>query len=156
MEESTLIFIKPDGVQRMLVGRIISKFEDKGLRLRGLKLLQLTRAKAEEHYAIHKGKPFYDGLIRYVTSSPLVAMIWSGVRAIDVCRKLMGATFGWKAEPGTIRGDFGISGSFNLVHGSDSPESAKTEIPIYFAASELVDWEPSVKSWVYDVKDDLK
>jgi nucleoside-diphosphate kinase len=156
MEEKTLIFIKPDGVQRMLVGRILSRFEDKGLVLQGLKMLQLTEKQARKHYAVHEGKPFYEGLIGYVTSGPIVAMVWSGVRAIEVCRSLMGATFGWQAAPGTIRGDFGISGSFNLVHGSDSPESAATEIPIYFEEGELVEWDPANKPWIYDVKDDLK
>jgi nucleoside-diphosphate kinase len=156
MEEKTLIFIKPDGVQRMLVGRIIAKFEDKGLVLNGLKLMRLPEETARKHYAVHEGKPFYEGLIRYVTSGPIVAMVWSGVRAIEVCRSLMGATFGWKAAPGTVRGDFGISGSFNLVHGSDAPESAETEIPIYFEPNELVEWDPASKPWIYDVKDDLE
>ncbi|MHC4779848.1 MAG: nucleoside-diphosphate kinase [Planctomycetota bacterium] len=156
MEEKTLIFIKPDGVQRMLVGRIIQKFEDKGLVLQGLKLMQLTQEKARTHYAVHEGKPFFEGLIEYVTSGPIVAMVYSGVRAIAVCRSLMGATFGWKADPGTIRGDFGISGSYNLVHGSDSPESAATEIPIYFEPGELVEWAPAARPWIYDLKDDLK
>ena len=156
MEEQTLILIKPDGVQRMLVGRILSRFEDKGLVLRGLKLMQLTEERARHHYAVHEGKHFFEGLIRYVTSGPIVAMVLSGVRAIEVCRSLMGATFGWEADPGTIRGDFGISGSFNLVHGSDSPDSAATEIPIYFEPNELVEWDPAAKPWIYDVKDDLK
>ncbi|MHC5038232.1 MAG: nucleoside-diphosphate kinase [Planctomycetota bacterium] len=156
MEEKTLIFIKPDGVQRMLVGRILSRFEDKGLVLRGLKLMQLTEALARKHYAVHEGKPFFEGLIQYVTSGPIVAMVWSGVRAIEVCRRIMGATFGWQADPGTIRGDFGISGSFNLIHGSDSPESAEVEIPLYFEPSELVEWDPAAKPWIYDIRDDFK
>jgi len=156
MEEKTLIFIKPDGVQRMLVGRIVSRFEEKGLVLQGLKLMRLTEEQARRHYAVHEGKPFYPGLIQYVTSGPIVAMVWSGVRAIEVCRSLMGATFGWKAAPGTIRGDFGISGSFNLVHGSDSPDSAAVEIPIYFKPQEMVEWAPADKPWIYDLKDDLK
>ena len=156
MEEQTLIFIKPDGVQRMLVGRILSRFEDKGLVLRGLKLMRLTEERARQHYTVHEGKPFFEGLIQYVTSGPIVAMVLSGVRAIEVCRSLMGATFGWKADPGTIRGDYGISGSFNLVHGSDSPDSAATEIPIYFKNDELVEWDPAAKPWIYDMKDDLK
>ncbi len=155
MEEKTLIFVKPDGVQRMLVGRILSRFESKGLVLQGLKMMQLTEAKAREHYAVHEGKPFYEGLIQYVTSGPIVAMVFSGVRAIEVCRTLMGATFGWQAQPGTIRGDFGISGSFNLIHGSDAPESAAKEIPLYFSPEELVDWAPASKPWIYDLEDDL-
>jgi len=153
--ETTLLFIKPDGVQRGLVGRIISRFEDKGLQIVGMKMMLLTRALAEKHYSVHKGKPFYEGLIKYVTSGPIVVMALRGLRAIDVCRKIMGATFGYQAEHGTVRGDFGISGSYNLIHGSDAPESAEKELALYFGANELVDWDPALKGHVYDVDDEL-
>ncbi|MBN1488305.1 MAG: nucleoside-diphosphate kinase [Phycisphaerae bacterium] len=135
--EQTLIILKPDCVQRRLIGRILARFEDKGLKLAAMKLMQISRELAERHYAPHKGKPFYPGLIEYITSGPVVVMVLAGPRAIDVSRKLMGKTFGYEAEPGTIRGDFGLSRTFNLVHGSDSPESAATEIAIYFTQDEL-------------------
>ncbi len=154
--ETTLVFVKPDGVQRGMVGRIIAKFEDKGLQIVGLKMMQLPRALAEKHYKVHKGKPFYPGLIKYVTSGPIVVMALRGFKAIEACRKLMGATFGFKAEPGTIRGDFGISGGFNLVHGSDSPEAAAAEIALYFRKGDLCDWTPLLQSQVYDPSDELK
>ncbi len=147
--ETTLIFVKPDGVQRGLIGRIITKFEEKGLQIVGLKMMKLSESLAKKHYSVHKGKPFYPGLIKYVTSGPIVALALRGPRAIETCRKLMGATFGYKAEPGTIRGDFGISGSFNLVHGSDSPEAAKTELALYFGKKELCDWKPALMEQVF-------
>lgn len=138
--EQTLIILKPDCVQRRLIGRILARFEAKGLKLAAMKLMQISRELAERHYAPHKGKPFYPGLIEYITSGPVVVMVLAGPRAIDVSRKLMGKTFGYEAEPGTIRGDFGLSRTFNLVHGSDSPESAATEIAIYFTQEELLDY----------------
>ena len=153
--ETTLLFIKPDGVQRGLVGRILTKFEDKGLQIVGLKMMHLSQALAEKHYSVHKGKPFYEGLIKYVTSGPIVVMALRGLRAIDVCRKVMGATFGHQADPGTVRGDFGISGSFNLIHGSDAPESAEKELALYFGADELCTWEPALLGHIYDVEDEL-
>jgi nucleoside-diphosphate kinase len=135
--ERTLVFVKPDGVQRRLVGRIIGRFEEKGLAIRGLKMMRVTRELAERHYAEHKGKPFYDGLVRFVTSGPIVALCLEGFKAVSVCRALMGKTFGYDAVPGTIRGDFGISNQYNLIHGSDSPESAARELELYFRADEL-------------------
>lgn len=153
--ETTLLFVKPDGVQRGLVGRIVSRFEDKGLQLVGLKMMRLTEDLARRHYAVHEGKPFFPGLLRYVTSGPIVVMAWRGLRAIEVCRKLMGATFGHEAEPGTIRGDFGISGSFNLIHGSDAPASADKELALYFRPEELCSWEPALLGHWYDRDDEL-
>src|SRR5437870_12802933 len=126
--QQTLILIKPDVVQRRLVGAIIQRFEAKGLRLAGLKMLQASQSLAEKHYAVHKGKPFYDSLLSFLTSGPTVAMVWEGREAVAVCRNLMGVTDGAKAIPGTVRGDYAISVQNNLVHGSDSPENAAIEV----------------------------
>jgi nucleoside-diphosphate kinase len=153
--ETTLLFIKPDGVQRGLVGKIITRLEEKGLWLVGLKMMRLEKELAARHYEAHKGKPFYDGLIQYVTSGPIVVMAVQGLRAVEVCRKLMGATFGYQADPGTIRGDFGISGSFNLIHGSDAPEAAERELALYFRPDELCPWESALRGQVYDIDDEL-
>jgi len=151
--ETTLIILKPDAVQRGLMGQLISRFEAKGLQLAGMKFMMVPKDMAEKHYAEHAGKPFYDGLIGFVTSSPVLVLAIRGLGAIAVCRKLIGATNGQKAEPGTIRGDFGMSGGFNLVHGSDSAESATRELALWFSAEELVDFEPALKPWVYDPSD---
>ncbi len=145
--EQTLIILKPDCVQRRLVGRIIKRFEDKGLVIAGMKLMQISRELAERHYAVHQGKPFYPDLITYITSGPAVVMVLAGPRAITIARKLMGKTFGYEAEPGTIRGDFGLSRTLNLVHGSDSPESAAYEIGIYFKPDELLDYRTPEARW---------
>ena len=126
----------------------LSRFEDKGLKLVGLKVMRITPELAAQHYAPHVGKPFYDGLVSYMTSAPVVAAVLEGPRVIDTMRKLMGATFGWKAEPGTIRGDFSNSTAYNLVHGSDSPESAEREIGLFFAPEELLDSERSLDGWL--------
>jgi nucleoside-diphosphate kinase len=150
--ERTLLLIKPDGVQRGLAGRILARFEDKGLKLVGLKVMRITEELAAKHYAPHVGKPFYEGLVRYMTSAPVVAAVLEGPRVIEVTRALMGATFGWKAEPGTIRGDFSSSTGYNLVHGSDSPESAEREIGLFFAPSELAEYERTLDAWL--VSDD--
>jgi len=148
--ERTLIILKPDAVQRGLCGQIIDRFERKGLQIVGMKMMQISLALAETHYAMHKGKPFYDGLLKFMTASPVIVIAIAGKGAIDICRKMMGATFGFKAEPGTIRGDFGVSSAFNLIHGSDSPESAARELGLFFKADELVDWAPLVQGWIYD------
>ena len=148
--EKTLIILKPDAVQRGLSGRILARFEEKGFQIMAMKLMQVPHSLAEQHYAVHKGKPFYDRLLCYITSSPVVVMALQAVNAIAVARKMMGATFGSKAEPGTIRGDFGLSNSFNLIHGSDSPEAAEFEIGLYFKPEELLRYERSVQKWVYD------
>lgn len=151
--EQTLIILKPDAIQRRLIGRILQRFEDKGLSLAAMKLMQISRDLAERHYAPHKGKPFYPGLIDYITSGPVVVMVLAGNRAIDIARTLMGKTFGYEAAPGTIRGDFGASRSFNLVHGSDSPDSAATEIALYFNKSELLHYSPAGSQWVFPADD---
>lgn len=138
--ERTLIILKPDCVQRRLVGTVIQRFEQKGLTIAAMKLMQITRELAERHYAVHKGKPFYPGLIDYITSGPVVLMVVAGPNAISIARKLMGKTFGYEAEPGTIRGDFGSSRTYNLVHGSDAPETAAMEIDLYFQPAEILDY----------------
>ena len=146
--ERTLLLVKPDGVQRGLIGRILGRFEEKGLKLAALKVMRITPELAARHYAAHVDKPFYKGLVEYMTSAPVVAAVIEGPRAIEVSRKLMGATFGWKAEPGTIRGDFGSSTAFNLVHGSDSAESAATEIGLFFGADEICEYERTLDGWL--------
>jgi nucleoside-diphosphate kinase len=149
--ETTLIILKPDAVQRGLMGRILTRFEEKGLQIVGAKMISISRQTAERHYESHKGKPFYDGLVAFMTSSPVLVLAVRGVGAIAVSRKLMGATFGSKAEGGTIRGDFGVSNSFNLIHGSDSPEAAERELEIFFNDGEVLDYERPGDAWVYDM-----
>lgn len=148
--EKTLIILKPDAVQRGLVGTILTRFEQKGLQIAGLKFTTIPAATAAQHYAPHAGKPFYDGLVRFMTSSPVVVVALAGKDAITVARKMMGATFGGKAEPGTIRGDFGVSNAYNLIHGSDSPEAAAKELGLFFKPEDLQDWKPAIQQWVYD------
>ena len=145
--ERTLIILKPDAIQRRLVGEIIQRFERKGLRLAAMKLSRVDRERAEEHYKTHQGKSFYPSLVEFITSEPVVILVLEGFRAIEVCRKLMGKTFGYEAEPGTIRGDYGISNQYNLVHGSDSPESAQREIDIFFSAEEILDYRVADDAW---------
>ena len=149
--ETTLIILKPDAVQRGLMGRIISRFEDKGLQVVGAKFMQISQDLAARHYADHKEKPFYAGLVSFMTSSPVLVLALRGNGAIAICRSMMGATFGFKADAGTIRGDFGVSSSFNLIHGSDSPEAAARELELFFDSGDIVDWTPAVQSWVYDL-----
>ena len=149
--QTTLIILKPDAVQRSLMGRIMSRFEDKGLQIVGCKMLQISRELAERQYEVHRGKPFHEGLIQFMTSSGVLVMAVRGVGAVEVCRKLMGATFGSQAEPGTIRGDFGISNSFNLIHGSDSPQTAQHELALFFDAGELLEIDRAIQGWVYDL-----
>jgi len=148
--ERTLVMLKPDAVQRGLVGRVLARFEAKGLKLVALKMARMDRAPAERHYAPHKGKDFYEPLIRFVTSGPLVFAVLEGKGAVAVVRTMMGATFGPAAEPGTIRGDFGMSNRFNLIHGSDAPDAAEREIRLFFRPEELIDWQPAAQPWVYD------
>lgn len=149
--EKTLIILKPDAIQRGLAGRIITRFEEKGLQIAAMKAMKVSKDLAEKHYAVHKGKPFYERLVQYITSSPVIVMVLQGVNAIVISRKMMGATFGSKAEPGTIRGDFGVSNSFNLIHGSDSPEAAAFEIGLYFKPEDLLTYERAAEKWIYDV-----
>jgi len=149
--ERTLIILKPDAVQRGLSGEIITRFEKKGLQIVGMKMMRIPQQLAETHYEPHKGKPFYPGLVKFMTSSPVVVLALAGKDAIAISRKMMGATFGSKAEPGTIRGDYGVSNSFNLIHGSDSPESAQRELGLFFKQGELLEWTPVSQGWVYDL-----
>lgn len=146
--EQTLILVKPDGVQRGLMGEIITRFERRGLKLAGMKFMQISRELAESHYAIHKGKPFYPGLVDYITSGPVVAMVWAGKDAIAAARATMGATNPVQAAPGTIRGDFGMEIGRNLVHGSDSPENGEKEVRLFFREDEVVDWGRSNEAWI--------
>ena len=147
--ETTLIILKPDAVQRGLIGDIVQRFENKGMTIARMKLMRISQDLAERHYAPHKGKPFYPGLIEYITSGPVVVLAIRGQRAIDICRKLMGKTFGFEAEPGTIRGDFGSSKTFNLVHGSDAPETAEHEVALYFTPDELINYERPAHGWIF-------
>jgi nucleoside-diphosphate kinase len=146
--ERSLILVKPDGVERRLAGRIISRFEERGLRLVGLKMLRVTKELAAEHYAEHIEKPFYPLLEEFITAGPIVAIVIEGPEAISVARVMMGSTNGREAPPGTIRGDYGLSRQMNLVHGSDGPEAAVREIGIYFRPEELVDHEPTLAEWI--------
>ena len=148
--ERSFIMVKPDGVQRQLVGEVIRRFEVKGFTLVGLKLMQVPRELAEQHYGIHKDKPFFAGLVDFIISSPVVAMVWEGNGVIESARKIIGATNPLKSEPGTLRGDFGVTIGRNLIHGSDAPETAQEEIGLWFKESELVAWEPALKSWLYE------
>ena len=149
--ERTLIIFKPDAVQRGLCGQILSRFEQKGLQLVGMKMMVIPKTLAETHYAPHKGKPFYEGLVRFMTSSPVVVLALEGKDSIAIARAMMGATFGSKAAAGTIRGDLGVSNSFNLIHGSDSPEAAQRELGLFFKEGELLEWKPAAQGWVYDM-----
>jgi nucleoside-diphosphate kinase len=148
--QRTLLIVKPDAVQRGLVGRITERLESKGLKLVGLRLIRMTRSLAERLYAVHLGKPFYEPLVEFITSGPVVLVVVEGKEAIAVARKLIGATACAAAEPGTIRGDLGVSNRFNLVHGSDAPESAAREIAIFFRPEDLVEWTPAAWPWIYD------
>jgi nucleoside-diphosphate kinase len=146
--QQTLILLKPDAVQRRLIGEIARRFERKGLRLAGLKLVQADRALAERHYAVHKGKPFYESLLQFLTSGPTIAMVWEGREAVAVCRSLMGPTDGAKAAPGTIRGDFALSVQNNQIHGSDSTENAAAEVALWFEPKELVRFASTDANWI--------
>ncbi len=148
--ERTFLAVKPDGVQRHLVGEIIRRYEAKGFKLVGLKLLQPTRELAEKHYAVHKERPFFAGLVDFITSGPVVAMVWEGDGVVASARKIIGATNPLTAEPGTIRGDYGANIGRNIIHGSDAIETAQTEIALWFNAEELVEWNPSLTSWIYE------
>ncbi|MFI5291706.1 MAG: nucleoside-diphosphate kinase [Candidatus Limnocylindrales bacterium] len=148
MTERTLILVKPDGVQRLVVGRVLQRYEDRGLKLVGLKLLQVDRALAEAHYAVHRERPFFAGLVDFITSSPLVAAVVEGPNAIAVVRTINGATKPHEAAPGTVRGDFALETAQNLVHASDGPESAASEIALWFRDDELMSYDRDVDRWV--------
>ena len=153
MADKTLIIIKPDGVQRHLIGEIIGRFEKKGLKLVAAKFLKPDKDLAIRLYAVHKGKPFYDSLVKFLCSSPVLAMVWEAQSVIEITRKMLGATFGPDAAPGTIRGDLGCSRGFNLVHGSDSAQSAAYEIPLFFKPEELIEYEFADEHWLYGKKE---
>ena len=146
--QRTLLLVKPDGVQRQLVGRVLSRFEDRGLKLVGLKLVHVDRALAEEHYAVHREKPFFTGLVDFITSAPLVAAALEGPNAIAIVRAMNGATRPHEAEPGSIRGDFAVETAQNLVHASDSPENAAAELALWFRPEELLSYEREIDRWV--------
>ncbi|MBD2185168.1 nucleoside-diphosphate kinase [Planktothrix sp. FACHB-1355] len=148
--ERTFLAVKPDGVQRGLVGEIIRRLEAKGFTLVGLKLMKVSRELAEQHYDVHREKPFFPGLVEFITSGPVVAMVWEGEGVVASARKLIGATNPLTAEPGTIRGDFGVSVGRNLIHGSDAVETGRREIALWFKEEELVSWQPTLTSWLYE------
>jgi nucleoside-diphosphate kinase len=148
--ERTFLAIKPDGVQRGLIGEIIRRYEAKGFTLVGLKLMNVSRELAEKHYGVHKDKPFFPGLVEFITSGPVVAMVWEGEGVIASARKIIGATNPLNAEPGTIRGDYGVSIGRNIIHGSDAPETAQSEIALWFTSEELASWQPTITPWIYE------
>ncbi len=145
--ERTFLAIKPDGVQRGLVGEILSRFEKKGFKLVALKQLTPTKALAEQHYGVHKDRPFFSGLVDFITSGPVVAMVWEGDGVIASARKVIGATKPLEADPGTIRGDLAVNIGRNVIHGSDSKETAQFEIGLWFQPSEINEWSPSDQNW---------
>lgn len=153
MAEHTLIIIKPDGIQRHLAGEIIGRFERKGFKLVAARLMQVSEESARQLYAVHKGKPFFEGLVKYLSSAPVLVTVWEGDGVINMARKMIGATFGWDAEPGTIRGDFCCSQGYNLVHGSDSVQSASEEIKLFFSREEIIDYELTDAGWLYGKND---
>lgn len=153
--ETSLVLVKPDGVKRGLTGEILARFERKGLQIVGMKLARLSKDVLERHYGDHKAKPWFPGLLAFMQSGPVVVLALRGLNAIKVVRGMMGTTFGKDAAPGTIRGDFAISSSFNLVHGSDSPEAAAKELGLFFAPGEVLDYPLGNREWVYDVAAEL-
>jgi nucleoside-diphosphate kinase len=148
LTQRTLVLVKPDGVQRALVGEILRRLEGRGLKLVGLKMMTVSNEVAGRHYAEHQGKPFYGGLISFITSGPVVAMVWEGREAVAVVRALMGATDPLKAQPGTIRGDLALDHGMNLIHGSDSPARAETEVALFFKPAESFEYERTIDRWV--------
>jgi len=146
--ERTLIIFKPDAIHRHLVGRILARFEDKGLRIVALRMQWSPRAQVEQHYAVHRGKPFYGSLVEFMTSGPVILAVLEGPQAINVVRNLLGPTDGRQAPPGTIRGDFGLDQQYNLVHASDSPETARAEIELFFRPEEIVAYERVTERWI--------
>ena len=148
--ERSLVLVKPDGVQRALIGEVISRLERRGLRLVAAKFLQVSKELAETHYAIHKGKPFYDGLIAYIISAPVMAMVWEGPNAVAAIRQTMGATRPTEAAPGSLRHDFALEVGRNLTHASDTVENGEKEVALWFKPEELVDWKREVDRWVFE------
>ncbi len=148
--ERSLVLVKPDGVQRGLIGEVILRLERRGLRLVAAKFIAVSQELARQHYAIHQGKPFYEGLIRYITSAPVMAMVWEGPNAINAIRQTMGATRPTEAAPGSIRHEFALEIGRNLTHASDSVENGEKEVTLWFAPSELVAWERTIDPWVFE------
>lgn len=148
--ERTLVLVKPDGVQRGLIGCVITRLEQRGLRLVGMKFIRMGHELAAEHYSEHRGKGFYENLINYITSGPVVAMVWEGAEAIKIVRSTMGSTKPVEAAPGTIRGDFGLEVGRNIVHGSANLEDAVREVSLFFTDSELIEWTRSVDPWIFE------
>ncbi|WP_153732218.1 nucleoside-diphosphate kinase [Sporosarcina obsidiansis] len=146
--ERTFLMVKPDGVQRNLIGEIVGRFEDKGYQLVGGKLMNISQELAEQHYGEHKERPFFGELVDFITSGPVFAMVWEGENVISTARLMMGATNPKESAPGTIRGDFAVTVSKNIIHGSDSPESASREINLFFKEEELVTYDKSVNNWI--------
>ena len=149
MTERTLIIIKPDAVQRHLAGQIISRLERKGLKLVAAKFVQISEELARRHYAAHQDKPFFEPAVKFMTSAPSLLMVWEAEGCVDMVRKLTGSTFGYEAQPGTIRGDFGCSQRYNLIHASDGPKSARGEIELFFQPNEIIDYQLTDASWLY-------
>ena len=148
--EKTFVLIKPDGVQRGLIGEVITRLERRGLRLIGAKFMQVSQELAETHYGIHKGKPFYEGLIQYITSSPVMAMVWQGNNAVAAVRQTMGSTNPLEATPGSVRHDFGMDIGRNITHASDSPENGEKETALWFKPEELIDWISVTDTWIFE------
>jgi len=148
--ERSLVLVKPDGVQRGLIGEVIARLERRGLRLSGAKFMQVGKALAEEHYAIHNGKPFYEGLIAYITSAPVMAMAWEGPNAVTAIRQTMGATRPLEAAPGTVRHDFALEVGRNITHASDSTENGRQEVALWFRQEELVSWGRDADRWIFE------
>jgi nucleoside-diphosphate kinase len=148
--EKSLVLVKPDGVQRALIGEVISRLERRGLRLVAAKFLSVSRALAEEHYSIHKGKPFYEGLLDYITAAPVMAMVWEGPNAIAAIRQTMGATRPWEAAPGTVRHDFALEVGRNITHASDTPENGEKESALWFKKDEILSWSREIDKWVFE------
>lgn len=148
--ERTLVLVKPDGVERGLIGEVISRLERRGLRLVAAKFMQVSKELAETHYAIHKGKPFYEGLITYITSAPVMAMVWEGPNAVAAVRQTMGSTRPTEAAPGTLRHDFALEVGRNLTHASDEPANGEKEVALWFKPDELVSWTRDVDRWIFE------
>lgn len=147
--DKTFLMVKPDGVERQLIGDIVSRFEKKGLQLVGAKLMSIPKEVAETHYGEHKEKPFFGELVDFITSGPVFAMVWQGEQVVDVTRQIIGKTNPKEALPGTIRGDYGLTVGKNIIHGSDSTESAEREINLFFKQEELTSWDQTISSWIY-------
>ena len=148
--ERSLVLVKPDGVQRGLIGEVVSRLERRGLRLVAARFMSVSKELAEKHYAVHKGKPFYEGLINYIVSAPVMAMVWEGPNAVAAIRQTMGSTRPTEAAPGTLRHDFALEVGRNLTHASDSPENGAQEVALWFKEGELVTWERATDKWIFE------